>query len=75
MAGKIQKTFEKLEEIWAAVPSYVKVFIYSSTSSIAGLYLADALETKAVVLIVLTNLGLYTVPRNISELIIKQEPE
>lgn len=67
MAEKIRKLFAQLEEIWEAIPGYVKVFIYSTVSSVIGLYAADALDPKTVLLIVATNLGLYQVPRTINK--------
>lgn len=67
MAEKIRKLFAQLEEIWAAIPGYVKVFIYSTASSVIGLYAVDALDPKAILLIVATNLGLYQIPRSINQ--------
>lgn len=63
MAKKIELFFKEIENIWGAVPGYVKVFLYASISSIFGLWVAGQLDWRAVVIVVATNLGLYQVPR------------
>lgn len=66
MAEKIQAFFTEAEAIWAAFPGYFKVFLYSVTSSLVGLYFSRTLSFDAVLAVVVTNLGLYTVPRAVS---------
>ena len=66
MAEKIQAFFTEGEKIWAAFPGYVKVFIYSVSSSLIGLYFSHTLSFDAVLAVVVTNLGLYTVPRAVN---------
>lgn len=66
MAEKIQAFFTEWEKIWAAIPGYAKVFIYSVTSSLIGLYFSHTLSFDAVLAVVVTNLGLYTVPRAVN---------
>jgi len=51
--------------VWAAVPTYIKIFLYSSSSSVLGLWAVGALDLKAVAFIVAANLGIYQVPRTI----------
>ena len=63
MAEKVKAFFTEIEKIWEAIPGYVKVFLYSTISAIVGLYFAQQLSYDAVLAIVLTNLGLYGVPR------------
>lgn len=63
MADKIKAFFDEIEKVWEAIPGYVKVFLYSTVSAIVGLYFARELSLEPVLAIVLTNLGLYGVPR------------
>lgn len=63
IAQKIAQLFATIEEVWDAVPGYFKVFIYSTVSSVAGLYFTEALSVEAVVAILLANLGLYSIPK------------
>lgn len=63
IAEKIAQFFTTVEEVWDAVPGYLKVFLYSTLSSVAGLYLTDTLTYDSVVAIVLANLGLYSLPK------------
>lgn len=64
MAKLIKAFFRYLEEAWEAVPSYVKVFLFSTLSPIIGLYAAgEAIEVKTIALIVAANLGLYTMTK------------
>ena len=65
MADNIKKFFTEFESCWEAIPGYVKVFLYSSFSSVAGLYFAHALTFNGVLAIVLTNLGIYQLPRSV----------
>lgn len=65
MKVKIENFFREIEGAWEAVPSYVKVFLYSASSSAFGLWVAGALDWRAVIIIVATNLGIYQVPRTI----------
>ena len=65
VAERIANFFNSVEEIWEAIPSPVKVFLYSTASSVVGLWAADSLGGKAVALIVLANLGLYQAPRTV----------
>jgi len=63
LANKIKAFFDEIEKVWEAIPGYVKVFLYSTVSAIVGLYFSHQLSYDAVFAIVLTNLGLYGVPR------------
>lgn len=67
MKNKVKAFFDSVEGVWSAIPGYVKVFLYSTTSSVVGLYATDALDPKSVILIVFVNLGLYQAPRSISK--------
>ena len=61
MADTIKAFFDEWERVWDSIPGYVKVFIYSTISSVIGLYASGVpVEVKSVVLIVLTNMGLYS---------------
>jgi uncharacterized membrane protein YfcA len=66
IADKVKSFFKTMEAVWEAVPGYVKVFIYSVASSAIGLWIAGQLDWKAVVIILFTNLGLYTGPKAVS---------
>lgn len=66
-SSKVKSLFNEIEKVWSAIPGYAKVFLYSTTSSIIGLYATDALDPKSVILIVFVNLGLYQAPRSISK--------
>lgn len=68
MNGRIRGFFDLIEDAWAEVPSYVEVFAYSSVSSIFGLYIVGDLSWNAVMVIVMTNLGLYAGPRQVNKL-------
>ena len=60
MKDKITKFFKAWEEAWSAIPGYVKVFIYATSSSIVGVYASTGmLDTKTIIFIVLANLGIY----------------
>lgn len=63
MAKLIKRFFDSVEAIWAEIPGYAKVFLYSTSSSVFGLWVANQLDWKAVVIIVAVNLGLYQAPR------------
>lgn len=63
IAEKIAQFFTTVEEVWDAVPGYAKVFLYSTLSSVAGLYFTDGLSGETVLAIVLANLGLYSLPK------------
>lgn len=64
MAQNIRRFFQWWEEVWEAFPDYVKIFVYSVTSSLVGLYLAgEAITIKTVIFIFATNLGIYKIPR------------
>jgi len=63
MANKIKAFFKCWEDAWAAIPSYIKVFLYSTSSSAFGLWITGELNWRAVVIIVATNLGIYSAPR------------
>lgn len=65
---KIRDFFATIELMWDAVPSYIKVFFYSTISSTFGLYVIGELSWMAVAIIVMTNLGLYSGQRGISAL-------
>lgn len=64
IAQKIENFFQSIEEIWAAIPAYVKVFVYSSVSATFGLWVAGNLDWREVIIIVATNIGIYQVPRS-----------
>lgn len=63
IAEKIAQFFKTIEEVWEAIPGYVKVFLYSTLSSVAGLYFTNSLSGETVLAIVLANLGLYSLPK------------
>ena len=60
---RIAQFFQSASEAWEAVPSYVKVFLYSTISSIVGLHQTGNLSVGSVLWIVGANLGLYSVSR------------
>ena len=61
MAETIKAFFDEWERVWGSIPGYGKVFIYSTVSSIVGLYASGVpIEAKSITFIVLTNLGLYS---------------
>lgn len=68
MAENIKAFFEVIEDVWEAIPGYVKVFFYSVISSSVGLWVAGDLDWRAVTIILFTNLGLYTGPRAINKI-------
>jgi len=68
MSGRIRNFFDVIEASWDEVPSYIKVFIYSTVSSTFGLWVANELSFNAVAIIVMTNLGLYAGPRQVNKL-------
>lgn len=63
IADRIEAFFRAIEEVWSVIPSYVKVFFYSSVSAAFGLWLAGSLDWREVAIIVATNLGIYGGPR------------
>lgn len=63
LSERIAQFFQSASEAWEAVPGYVKVFMYSTISSIAGLHQTGNLSVGAVLWIVGANLGLYSVSR------------
>lgn len=65
LAQRIKAFFDGVEEVWAVIPSPVKVFMYSTSSSIVGLWAVGKLDPKDVAFIVLANLGIYQVPRTV----------
>lgn len=65
LAERVKAFFDGIEAIWEVVPSPVKVFLYSTSSSIVGLWAVGELDPKAVALIVLANIGIYQVPRTV----------
>lgn len=67
MAEKIKRFFDEAEAIWEAIPSYIKVFLYATASSCIGLYFSRQLSFDSVLAIVVTNLGLYGVPRIVTQ--------
>lgn len=67
LANKVKSFFNEVEAVWAAVPGYVKVFLYSAISSGFGLWVLGQLDLNTVIVIVASNLGLYQVPRTISK--------
>lgn len=69
LSNKVDQFFKEVEAVWAVIPSWIKVFFYSTTSSVVGLWVANALDPKSVALIVLTNLGIYQAPRTVRKLL------
>lgn len=65
MSKFIKQFFAEIESAWGAIPGYVKVFLYSTISTIFGLWVAGQLDPKAVIIVVATNLGIYQLPRTI----------
>lgn len=65
----VRNFFDQIDLIWAAIPSPVKVFLYSSISSAFGLWVAGELSMQAVAIIVMTNMGLYSGPRQIKRMV------
>lgn len=64
MAERIKRFFENWEAVWEAIPDYVKIFLYSASSVLIGMYLSDTeISMKTIVTIVATNIGLYQIPR------------
>lgn len=64
LSEHIKQFFISWEEIWGAIPGYIKIFAYSTLSVLIGMYIADAkIDFKTIVTIVATNIGLYQVPR------------
>lgn len=63
MAKKIEQFFAEIEAVWEAIPGYVKVFLYSTISTVFGLWVAGQLDAKSVIIVVATNLGIYQLPR------------
>lgn len=59
----IEEFFTGVEGIWSVTPGYFKAFLYSFSSSVFGLWIANQLDLKAVAIIVASNLGLYSAPR------------
>lgn len=60
---RIKAFFALIEQIWGVIPAYVKVFVYSVSSSTFGLWVAGELNWMAVAIIVATNLGIHQAPR------------
>lgn len=73
MKKQVQAFFSNIEDVWSVIPSYVKVFIYSVVSSCIGLYFNDGLNPKSVIFIVVSNLGLYQIPRSIGSMVKNNE--
>lgn len=67
MGEKVKAFFKAIEEIWGAIPGYVKVFLFSVSSSTFGLWVTGQLDFKSVVIILATNIGIYQIPRTIGE--------
>lgn len=65
MADRIEAFFRGIEEAWAVIPSYVKVFFYATASATFGLWVSGSLEWQEVAIIVASNLGLYQAPRSV----------
>ena len=63
ISNLVARFFCEIEKTWNAVPDYVKVFLFSTSSSIAGLYFTNVLTWESVLAILLVNLGLYSIPR------------
>jgi len=68
MVDRIKAFFDGCERVWSIVPNYVKIFIYSVSSVIVGMYIAgEPITIKTVVAILAANLGIYGVPRVIAK--------
>lgn len=66
ISTKISNFFSELEKIWESFPSYFKVFLYSTVSTTFGAWVAGELSLTLVLLVVATNLGIYSGPRAMS---------
>lgn len=67
MAEKIKVFFAELESIWGALPGYLKAAIYASLTAIIVQAVDDhSVDWWLVLKLVVTNLGLYQVPRTIN---------
>lgn len=71
MKDTIKRFFDTVEGVWGVIPSYAKVFFYSVISSVIGLYMNDGLNAKSVLFIVVSNLGLYQIPRSVGAIMKK----
>ena len=70
MVNKIKTLFDTVSAVWDLIPGYFKVFLYSTTSALVGLYLTDKqIDTKVIVAIVATNLGIYSVPKQVRKIV------
>lgn len=67
IAKRVESFFSNIEEIWAAIPGYVKVFLYSVTSTSIGLYVSGELSFESVFIVLVTNLGIYQAPRLVNK--------
>lgn len=67
IASKVKAFFAGCEAIWAEVPGYAKVFLYSVTSAVFGLWMTGELSWSSVMVIVAINLGIYKAPRVANE--------
>lgn len=63
LATKIEAFFRTIEQVWGAIPSPLKVFMYSTVSAAFGLWVAGSLDWREVAIIVATNIGIYSAPR------------
>lgn len=67
VARAVETFFIWIEEIWAVIPAPVKIFIYSVTSVIVGMYIdQNAIDWNQLAYIVATNLGLYSGTRAVA---------
>ena len=57
MAEKVAVFFKGVEDVWNAIPNWVKAFIYPLVSGIAALYFTDQLTFDTLLALVLANLG------------------
>ena len=70
MVNKFKTLFDTISAVWDLIPGYAKVFLYSTTSALVGLYLADKqINAKVIIAIVATNLGIYSVPKQVRKMI------
>lgn len=66
LAQRIEMFFTEWELIWAAIPGGVRAAIYAFLTAVIATYLdKGAIDWKFVLIAVVSNIGLYQVPREI----------
>lgn len=66
-AQRVLQFFMTIEEIWDAIPGYVKVFLYSLSTMIFMSWVTGDLTVREIIIAVAFNLGIYQVPRTVGE--------